>query len=538
MKKNTGKIVLWTAGGILLSGLLLAAGLFWAMKMGHHDDFDSPYILLKGYDQGTTLVSKAAFTEKFANGQEIFDWLQRNDFFEEKEGEAGHPRFISSDAKTSLTARYPHEAGRILDILQQAQSSRHAFLIKSAQISSELAQRAVEDLKRKDFKKAIDDCRLSIDVFPLDAKPYILLTKLYLMTGQELKMYQTLTLAGRSYPNFNNIVAVIDDQDLDNIPLDEPAANIYLANFPENKKAAISFLFDDGEKNVYVSGLPLFEKYGFKATIPVIAGFVPEKRNDLFWGSWQEWRDAADHGFEIANHSMYHRDSQTLHGRDFDIAIDQAKDVIEQHTGRKVTSFVFPYDSYNDEAMARALRRHEVIRSWEFLQSFYPKTVGITYGGPNFSVETANRLVDISIKRGLWLMANCHGVTTKYGLLSFKSITPSFLEKHLAYIHSKSDDVWVDTFSHVFEYMAARAHTTIEVKNFDVNTIDLILHSNRLRASLPLPLTVIVKTKDTTGVKSVIQNGQALKSWACAADRLCFDAAAYDSDIRVTWGQP
>src|SRR5579863_9488647 len=127
-------------------------------------------------------------------------------------------------------------------VLKGYEGSRHGFIVKSAEVSVNMTQRAIAALKKRNIKEAIEDCRTAIDIFPLDAKPYILLTKLYLMTGQEQKMYETLTLAGRSYPNFNNIVSVIDDADLDQIPLDEPQDRVFLANFPENKKMAMSFM--------------------------------------------------------------------------------------------------------------------------------------------------------------------------------------------------------------------------------------------------------------------------------------------------------
>ena len=104
--------------------------------------------------------------------------------------------------------------------------SRHQYLVKSSEISVKMAHRALEALKKKNINEALEDCKISIDIFPIDAKPYILLTKLYLMTGQEQKIYDTLTLAGDSYPDFNNIVSVIDDNNLDKIPLDEPQDNI------------------------------------------------------------------------------------------------------------------------------------------------------------------------------------------------------------------------------------------------------------------------------------------------------------------------
>jgi len=417
--------------------------------------------------------------------------------------------------------------------LKGYESSRHEFMVKSAEVSVKMTKRAIEAIKKRNINEAIEDCKTAIDIFPIDAKPYILLTKLYLMMGQEQKMYDTLILAGRSYPNFDNIVSVIDDEDLDKLPLEEPVDNIFLANFPENKKMAMSFMFDDGEANVY-RALPTFEKYGYRATIPVVAGFVADTRNDPFWGSWAEWRDAANRGFEIANHSMYHRDSMKLHGKDFDIAIDQAKFTIEKNIGHKVTAFVFPHDSYTDEAVSRALRLHEAVRTAEFLHSFYNRTVDIVLGGPHVSIETADRLVDIGIKRRLWLIAKCHGVAAKRSMRSFKSITPAFLESYLSYIHSKSEEVWVDTFSNVFEYMSLRLQTTIETKEFNEDSFDFVLHNNDVKTKLSRPLTVVIKTGTGNSLKSASgADGHALKAWACATDSICVDVDSYDENIHV-----
>jgi peptidoglycan/xylan/chitin deacetylase (PgdA/CDA1 family) len=460
----------------------------------------------------------------------------KNRYFEETQGVSVHPRMLTREEKENLENKYSSEYSVIIAILQQANSSRHRFVVKSAELSNEMTARALGALKKKNIKEAIEDCKTAIDIFPLNAKPYILLTKFYLMTGQEQKMFETLTLAGHSYPNFDSIVGIINDGDLEKMPLDAPQDNIFLANFPENKKTAISFIFDDGEKNVYTNAVPVFEKNGFRATFAVIAGMVAATDDDLFWGSWSEWKDAADRGFEIANHSMYHRNASELHGSDFDIAIDQSKALIEKNIGHQVTAYIFPYDGYNDEAVSRALREHKVVRSWELLRACYNRTVGITYGGPNFSVDTANRLVDIGIKRQLWLVANCHGVTTKRGILSFKSMTPDFLEKHLAYIHDRSNDVWVDTFSNVFAYLSQRAQTTIEIKGFTVGWAEFILHNANAQIKLSCPITVVLKTPQGVKIKSVhTSDDHMLKAWVCAADKLCVDADLYDEDIRVQW---
>ena len=532
----TKKLRFWAIGGVMLAISLIVIIWFLGYKAGIENHNYNPYRILKDYNPEPETISKITFRKTFSNGIEIFDWLMKSDYFQEKEGEEVHPRFISPSQRADVRHKYPVEAEEILNILQKANSSRHAFVVKSAEISKKMSNLALDALKKKNLTEALKDCKIAIDIFPMNAQPYILLTKLYLMTGQEQKMFETLTLAGNSYPNFNNILAVIDDENLDKIPLDPPQDNISLANFPENKKMAISFLFDDGEKNVYTNALPTFEKYGFKATIPIVAGMVADKDDDPYWGSWGQWKDAANRGFEIANHSMYHRDSKELHGSDFDLAIDQSKELIEKNIGHKVTAYVFPHDSYSDEAVSRALREHEVVRSWEFLRSNYDKTVPITYGGPNFSVETANRLVDIAVKRQLWLVANCHGVTEKHGILSFKSITPAFLENHISYIHSRSNDIWVDTFTNVFEYLHLRSQIKIETKDFSLDSTDFTLHNNASSKKPLLPLTVVLKAPDGENIKSAkATSSHNLKAWSCDTDRLCVNVDSYDENIHVQW---
>jgi hypothetical protein len=235
---------------------------------------------------------------------------------------------------------------------------------------------------------------------------------------------------------------------------------------------------------------------------------------------------------------MYHRNALKLHGSDFDIAIDQAQELIEKKVGHKVTAFVFPHDSYTDEAVSRALRLNKVIRTPEFLRAVYPRTVGIVYGGPRFSLATASRLVDIGLERQLWLMAQCHGVTEKRTMRSFKSITPEFLDAHLGYIHSKADEIWVDTFSNVFGYLSLRAHTTVETKNSKADAIDFDLHLDKEYNNRLVPLTVVIKTgAGVSKISATAQDGHALKAWLCAIDQVCIDVDAYNKNIHLQWAR-
>lgn len=416
-------------------------------------------------------------------------------------------------------------------ILQHSTTVRVDQFDEVKNVSYNKTMNAVQLFRAKEFQQGIDELIDAINIFPLNTDAYKLLVHAYLASGQEKEMYYALDRAGDSYANFDDIVSVIDDADLDNIPLDEPKDNIFLANFPENKRMAISFCFDDGEESIY-DHLNIFEKYGFRATLPIVAGFVGTSAH---WGTWAEWKDAANRGFEIANHSMYHRDISRLSGKDLSISINKADALIENKIGREVTAFVFPGGSISSDGISHALQVSEVIRSSDFLGRFYNRTMGIVYGGPYFSLKTANRLIDIGIKRRLWIDAKGHGITANPGVMSYKPIDPSVLDEHLSYIHSKLNDIYVDTFSHVFEYLQVRHKTRLEIRGFSSNSAEFVLRGGIFKEKLSIPLTVVLKAHAQGNMSAQTQDGKKLYVWSCAIDQLCVDVSSYDQNILVQW---
>jgi peptidoglycan/xylan/chitin deacetylase (PgdA/CDA1 family) len=399
------------------------------------------------------------------------------------------------------------------------------------EISYNKTLRAIALFKANEFQQAVDELIEAVNICPLNTLAYQLLTHAYLTAGREMEMYDVIDRSGDSYADLNKVMATVDDAYLDKIPLEEPQDKVFLASFPENKKMAISFMFDDGEADIY-QHLNIFEKYGFRATIPIVAGFVGTSPH---WGTWKEWKDAADRGFEIANHSMYHRDVSRLSGNDLDISINQSDALIEKKIGREVTAFVFPGGKISKDGINHALQVSEVIRSLHFLRNYYNRTVGIVYGGPFFSISTANRLVDIAIKRRLWVVAKAHGITVDPSPLSYKAIDPSLLDAHLAYIHSRSHDVYVDTFSHIFEYLQLRRNTRIVIKGLSRDSADIILHSDSPGNKLTRDLTVVLRAQVRGQVSAKTAGGRDLKAWSCDLDKCCVDVDSYDEKVHVQW---
>ena len=159
-------------------------------------------------------------------------------------------------------------------------------------MSKNKTNHAIKLLKQGDFQQAKNELIDAINICPINTDAYQLLAQIYLLAGKELRTYYVFDRAGDSYADLNKVIKSVDDADLDKIPLDEPQDNIFLARFPENKKMAISFMFDDGETNIY-DHLSIFEKYGFR-DYSVVAGFVGTAP---YWGTWKKWKDSSNRGF-------------------------------------------------------------------------------------------------------------------------------------------------------------------------------------------------------------------------------------------------
>jgi len=68
--------------------------------------------------------------------------------------------------------------------------------------------------------------------------------------------------------------------------------------WPEGKRAAVSLSFDDARESQVISGTPLLDQYGVKATFYVVPSTM-EKQLD-------GWKKAVTNGHEIGNHTLTH----------------------------------------------------------------------------------------------------------------------------------------------------------------------------------------------------------------------------------------
>jgi peptidoglycan/xylan/chitin deacetylase (PgdA/CDA1 family) len=137
--------------------------------------------------------------------------------------------------------------------------------------------------------------------------------------------------------------------------------NDYLTKGLGLSTKSVILTFDNAFEDFELA-LPLLKKYGFTATLYVPTAFVGETSRWLSGSdakrpllSWGDLRGLAKEGIDIAahGHKHLHLGSVPIEVAKHDIL--RGKDILEDKLGRKVSSFAYPYGSYN-EAVKQAIQ--------------------------------------------------------------------------------------------------------------------------------------------------------------------------------------
>jgi peptidoglycan/xylan/chitin deacetylase (PgdA/CDA1 family) len=116
-----------------------------------------------------------------------------------------------------------------------------------------------------------------------------------------------------------------------------------------HQPGVVGLTFDDGYRDFTTEVMPALRRYGFGATVFVVAGAIgrhnswdePGPRKPLM--SAAEVRAAADAGFEIGSHSMEHRRMPTLGDGELFDHVRRSRRILAELTGSEITGFCYPY---------------------------------------------------------------------------------------------------------------------------------------------------------------------------------------------------
>lgn len=249
--------------------------------------------------------------------------------------------------------------------------------------------------------------------------------------------------------------------------------------------AAVSFTFDDNLPNQFDIALPIFDRYGFKAT------FYPTIK-DI--DDWQHLIDAATNGHEIGSHTIEHQLLPSCNPEKIDSELSQSQAIINQHIGNNsCLTIAYPYCGQVDSATvckyyiaARICDNH--IEPATPLHYHAISSFGI--GSESSQYKTANSVISVfeqAKQKAGWCSLLIHEIDNGNGYSPFPSAS---LDSTLNYLALHEDHFWVATFADVVKYTYERNLTDIVLLDEDDNEISLAFTNTLDSRLFNVPITI------------------------------------------------
>jgi peptidoglycan/xylan/chitin deacetylase (PgdA/CDA1 family) len=236
-------------------------------------------------------------------------------------------------------------------------------------------------------------------------------------------------------------------------------------NWPSGFKGAVSLTFDDGLHSQLELGVPLLEEIGFKATFYVNP---KEEYGDFL----KAWREVADHGHEIGNHTVTHPCSCNFSGdpgcRGLENMTleDIRMDIVEAHDRiRRVIpsgSRTFAYPCYQT-SVGRGLNKRSYVpvvaeiflaarASGEKGYSNSPLACDLhelwSWSADRMRCEEMIGLTVKTVHEGRWAIFTFHGIDEGHLPVSYED-----LSGFLGFLHKHRDEIWVAPVAEVAEHI-------------------------------------------------------------------------------------
>lgn len=130
----------------------------------------------------------------------------------------------------------------------------------------------------------------------------------------------------------------------------------YLQNDRHTPARSFVLTFDDGYKDVHSMACPILEKFGFTATVFLVASRMSSMSN--WWGkdgarsgqlmAWEEAGDLAKRGFILGSHTRSHPFLNKLDDQAAFSELRSSKLLLEDKLGLRIDFFSFPYSDASD----------------------------------------------------------------------------------------------------------------------------------------------------------------------------------------------
>ncbi len=284
------------------------------------------------------------------------------------------------------------------------------------------------------------------------------------------------------------------------------------------RKAAVSFTFDDGPQSDVDVALPMFEKYGYKATFNIVTNWASGGGSGML--NWSGVEKLAKAGHEIASHSDSHPNSGSMPSSE----IASSKATLNQKIQQNYGVITLAYPNCNTPGDAQVLQNYVLGRvcngTWVGGSDIMGKD------GPNnwaavSALMTGNQgtsdfkgNMQKAVSQGGWVAFLTHGFTTgTNGWANYSPTDANGMASALQWAQQNDKDIWVAPMGHVAMYIKERKAAKIEPQDGgSANAMSFgLTHSIADNISkYDYPLSIRVKS-DWTKVE-VTQDGAPLES--------------------------
>lgn len=233
--------------------------------------------------------------------------------------------------------------------------------------------------------------------------------------------------------------------------------------WPEGKRGAISFSFDDTRESQIDTGIPMLEEFGFKGTF-YASLWNCEKRVD-------DWAKALADGHEIGNHTMTHpgsdnygwseRCNERMTLADMEQEMLDAQDALEKLFRIRPVGFAYPCwhtwvgAGENHQSTVPLVAKHfRFGRGWG-TQGNRPQVcdranlMGVSMDGVEAYDTDMQDTLKRTVEDGRWLILTGHEVG---GNMLKRHTTPIATLRWLCEF-ARENNLWVDTVERIGNYV-------------------------------------------------------------------------------------
>jgi len=110
----------------------------------------------------------------------------------------------------------------------------------------------------------------------------------------------------------------------------------------------VAITFDDGYADQYDNALPTLREHGFRASFNLVVRYVGMSKAFM---NWEQIEEMAAAGMSIGSHTYDHAELTALSDAQLERQVVNSKAELEGRLGVSITTFVYPYGSYNARVM-------------------------------------------------------------------------------------------------------------------------------------------------------------------------------------------